>query len=123
MAKPEWGTKRLCQGCGTKFYDFGRAPIVCPQCGAEFDPDTLLKSRRSRPNAVAKAAKPAKEAVPAAEAEVEEAELEGGLEAEVEEAEEDVGEGEGEDSGMIEDASELSDDEDVEVVVEEEKED
>jgi hypothetical protein len=28
-----------------------RAPIVCPKCGAEFDPEALLKSRRGRPAA------------------------------------------------------------------------
>ncbi len=58
MAKPEWGVKRLCQGCATKFYDLGRSPIACPQCGARFDPEALLKSRRSRPTAAPKPAKP-----------------------------------------------------------------
>ncbi len=57
MAKPEWGVKRLCQSCATKFYDLGRSPIACPQCGARFDPEALLKSRRSRPTAAAKPAK------------------------------------------------------------------
>ncbi|MFP4126645.1 MAG: TIGR02300 family protein, partial [Alphaproteobacteria bacterium] len=37
MVKPEWGTKRICQSCGAKFYDFGRSPIVCPACGATFE--------------------------------------------------------------------------------------
>ncbi len=61
MAKPEWGVKRLCQSCATKFYDLGRSPIACPQCGARFDPEALLKSRRSRPAAAPKPAKaPAK---------------------------------------------------------------
>ncbi len=54
MAKPEWGTKRICQSCAVKFYDFGRSPIVCPQCSAKFDPESLLKSRRTRPPAAAK---------------------------------------------------------------------
>ena len=58
MAKPEWGVKRLCQSCATKFYDLGRSPIACPQCGARFDPEALLKSRRSRPTVAAKSAKP-----------------------------------------------------------------
>ncbi len=57
VAKPEWGVKRLCQSCATKFYDLGRSPIACPQCGARFDPEALLKSRRSRPTAAAKPAK------------------------------------------------------------------
>ncbi len=54
MAKPEWGTKRICQSCEVKFYDFGRSPIVCPQCSAKFDPESLLKSRRNRPSAAPK---------------------------------------------------------------------
>lgn len=66
MAKPEWGVKRLCQSCATKFYDLRRSPIACPQCGARFDPEALLKSRRSRPTAAPKPAKPPASA-PAAE--------------------------------------------------------
>ncbi len=58
MAKPEWGVKRLCQSCATKFYDLSRSPIACPQCGARFDPEALLKSRRSRPAAAPRPAKP-----------------------------------------------------------------
>ena len=48
LAKPEWGTKRICHSCGTRFYDLLRAPIVCPSCGTEFDPEALLRTRRSR---------------------------------------------------------------------------
>lgn len=36
VAKPELGTKRHCQGCGAKFYDLNRDPILCPRCGAPF---------------------------------------------------------------------------------------
>ncbi len=64
VAKPEWGLKRVCQSCSAKFYDMQRNPIVCPKCGATFDPDALLKSRRPRPTP-AKAA--AKDAAPAAD--------------------------------------------------------
>ncbi len=56
MAKPEWGVKRVCQSCAAKFYDLNRSPITCPKCAASFDPEALLKSRRSRPPP----AKPAK---------------------------------------------------------------
>ena len=48
VSKPEWGVKRLCQSCGTKFYDLQRAPITCPSCGTEADRESPLKSRRSR---------------------------------------------------------------------------
>ena len=34
MAKPEWGSKRT-GPCGTKFYDFNKNPIICPNCGGE----------------------------------------------------------------------------------------
>jgi uncharacterized protein (TIGR02300 family) len=53
VANPDWGTKRICQSCGTKFYDLLRDPIVCPKCQTEFDPEAFLKTRRSRPAAVA----------------------------------------------------------------------
>lgn len=46
MAKPEWGTKRICQSCNAPFYDLKRDPIVCPKCGAVFDPEAILKSRK-----------------------------------------------------------------------------
>ena len=34
MAKPELGNKHQCQHCGTKFFDLGKSPVVCPKCGA-----------------------------------------------------------------------------------------
>jgi uncharacterized protein (TIGR02300 family) len=36
LAKPELGTKRQCQNCGTKFFDLNKDPIVCPKCGTVF---------------------------------------------------------------------------------------
>ena len=57
MAKPEWGRKRTCYSCGSVFYDLRRDPIVCPKCEAKFDPEAILKSRRSRV-AVVEEAKP-----------------------------------------------------------------
>ena len=36
MAKPELGTKRLCDGCAAKFYDLNKDPIFCPKCGTQF---------------------------------------------------------------------------------------
>ena len=48
MAKVELGLKRTCLSCGMRFYDFKRRPIVCPGCGTEFDPENLLKGRKSR---------------------------------------------------------------------------
>ena len=54
MTKVEWGTKRICPNCGTRYYDMRRDPIMCPKCGAPFDAEFLVKTRKSR--AVASAA-------------------------------------------------------------------
>ncbi len=48
MVKPEWGKKRICSSCGTKYYDLNKSPIICPSCGAEFDPEDYLKKRKGK---------------------------------------------------------------------------
>ena len=48
MVKVELGLKRTCLSCDMRFYDFKRRPIICPGCGTEFDPENLLKGRKSR---------------------------------------------------------------------------
>ena len=53
MTKPEWGTKRTCQSCSAHFYDLRKDPITCPKCGATYDPEAILKSRRRAPEKVA----------------------------------------------------------------------
>ena len=46
MANPEWGTKRQCPKCGTRFYDLGNfEPIVCIDCEHKFKPEVILKSK------------------------------------------------------------------------------
>lgn len=45
MAKPDLGAKRLCPHCGTKYYDLNRNPILCPRCGAPFDPHVTAKAK------------------------------------------------------------------------------
>ncbi len=46
MAKPEWGTKRQCPKCGTRFYDLGNdSPIKCIDCEHKFKPEIILKSK------------------------------------------------------------------------------
>ena len=49
MGKKERGIKRICQECSALYYDLEKNPIICPKCGAEFDPEAILKSRRTRP--------------------------------------------------------------------------
>jgi len=48
LAKIEWGIKRICQACGALFYDLNKDPITCPKCDTGFDPEAVLKSRRTR---------------------------------------------------------------------------
>lgn len=46
MAKAEWGEKRQCPKCGTRFYDLGEfEPIVCISCENKFKPEIILKSK------------------------------------------------------------------------------
>ncbi len=44
MAKPELGSKRQCQNCGAKFFDLNKDPILCPKCGATFQPPALSRA-------------------------------------------------------------------------------
>jgi uncharacterized protein (TIGR02300 family) len=108
VAKPEWGTKRICPSCGTRYYDLLREPVICPNCSTPYDPEAFLKSRRARP-------------IPAPEKELEPVGAEE-LDTELETDEADVAEEEGEavpleeaeeeDEELLEDASELGEDED-----------
>src|ERR1700730_11456382 len=86
VAKPEWGSKRICPSCGARYYDLLREPVICPKCATPFDAEEID-----------------------AEVETEEAEA-----AEEEEEEEAVPleEAEEEDEELLEDASELGEDED-----------
>lgn len=45
MPKDEWGVKRLCPTCHTRFYDLRRNPMTCPSCSAVFSLESLLGSR------------------------------------------------------------------------------
>jgi uncharacterized protein (TIGR02300 family) len=44
VAKPELGSKRQCQNCGAKFFDLNRDPILCPKCGATFQPPAFARA-------------------------------------------------------------------------------
>ncbi|MBM3605465.1 MAG: TIGR02300 family protein [Alphaproteobacteria bacterium] len=45
MPKEEWGTKRLCPHCATRFYDLKTDPMTCPACGNTFTLDSLTDGR------------------------------------------------------------------------------
>ena len=50
MVKPEWGTKRSCPKCGTRFYDLGKEdPVTCIACGTVWEPEPILKSKQPLP--------------------------------------------------------------------------
>jgi uncharacterized protein (TIGR02300 family) len=50
MVKPEWGTKRTCPKCATRFYDLGKEdPVHCIECGNEWIPEPVLKSKQPMP--------------------------------------------------------------------------
>jgi len=110
VAKPEWGTKRICPSCGTRYYDLMREPVVCPKCSTPFDPEAFLKSRRARPAPpVEKELEPVGADELDTELETEEAEA---VEEEEEEEAVPLEEAEEEDEELLEDASELGEDED-----------
>ena len=47
MVKPEWGAKRTCPKCATRFYDLGKDdPVHCIECGTDFVPEPVLKSKQ-----------------------------------------------------------------------------
>lgn len=50
MVKPEWGTKRTCPKCATRFYDLGNEdPVVCINCSNQWIPESVLKSKQPLP--------------------------------------------------------------------------
>ncbi len=104
MTKPEWGTKRTCLNCGTRFYDMQRTPIVCPKCGSENVPDAVSKARRGMKKTTAHpVAEPKPKAAPVP-VEGDEEELDD-VDLEVED--------DADDEGLIEDTDDLAEDDDM----------
>jgi len=112
VAKPEWGTKRVCQSCGTRFYDLMRTPCVCPKCQSVVETEVVFKPRRQSA-AEARAAKLVPAAAAAAEigAEVMEADGEEIEAIESDEADTPAEEVE-EDDALMEDVADLGEDDD-----------
>ena len=54
MPKDEWGVKRICPTCSTRFYDLRTDPMTCPNCGATFTLESLtaVKAKALRPEKV-----------------------------------------------------------------------
>lgn len=125
MVKTEWGEKRECAGCGARFYDLGRVPIVCPKCDEVFTPEaTKLTRAEARAKAKAEAeekskaedAKATAAAAVSAEVDDDEAAL---LEAAGigSEADDDDDDDEEEDAGLIEGGFDIEGGDDVADVV------
>ncbi len=50
MVKAEWGTKRACPKCNTRFYDLTKdEPVTCIACGYAWVPEPVLKSKQTTP--------------------------------------------------------------------------
>ncbi len=106
MIKPEWGSKRECPGCGARYYDLSRTPVVCPKCEAPWVESGKGKGAAEVRLVAPSPPKPAKEKAKAVK---EVAKVEGG--AALEEGGAEV-ESEDKEEALIEDASELGEDED-----------
>ena len=66
MTKPEWGAKRVCVSCGTRFYDMLKEPIFCPKCGAEYTNSLPQKTKKTASKARTESPKKVLETVSAA---------------------------------------------------------
>ena len=120
MVKADWGAKHLCTACGARFYDLKRDPIVCPKCETIREPESPKPRRPARPDPKSRAAAraPAAAAVPGAvivpdaddESIKEKADTDG---ADAKDADDTAAE---EGDELIEDTSELGDDEVTKVV-------
>ena len=54
MEKFDKGAKRKCAKCNTLFFDFGKYPIVCPNCGADVTSLLTNVTKRGRPPKILK---------------------------------------------------------------------
>jgi uncharacterized protein (TIGR02300 family) len=113
VAKPEWGVKRNCTGCGARFYDLRRDPIVCPKCEAVVDPLAMLRSQRTKAPAPAPVKKPVVAKVEAAELEIDgDALVDDEVDDDIDLEEDSELEADAEEDTVMEDTSELGEDKD-----------
>lgn len=45
MPNEEWGVKRVCPKCATRFYDLQNDPMTCPACESVFDVASLTQQK------------------------------------------------------------------------------
>jgi uncharacterized protein (TIGR02300 family) len=91
MPKDEWGVKRLCPHCSTRFYDLQHDPMTCPNCGATFSVESLslAKGKVIRPEKVKPEPVDPEEDLPEIEADDDAIETDDDLDDEILEDEED----------------------------------
>lgn len=99
MPKAELGMKLTCESCGARFYDLNKQPGICPKCGAANARPVIFKASRRPAEEKVKAPVPAK------------------VVANDEEEVADVETDDEEDEAVIEDTSDLGEDDDVDVPV------
>ena len=111
MAKAELGMKLTCESCGARFYDLNKTPGICPKCGAANARPVIFKASRRPAEDRERAPAPAKVAPPPVNNEED-------ADAEVVADDDD----DDEDEAVIEDTSDLGEDDEVDVPVEKDAE-
>jgi len=114
--------KRTCQDCGAPFYDLKKKNVVCPKCGAAFDPAPPAKPKRAvpmekpapKPDAVPASVKEEaeKEAPPPAQKDGDGAKTAAGVDVKDMSPAGDDDAGDDDDKDLIEDTSDLGRDDD-----------
>lgn len=107
MAKAELGMKLTCESCGARFYDLGKTPGACPKCGAANARPVIFRASRRPAEDREKAPAPVKAPV---------APVAAGGDAPAAADDDDA------DEAVIEDTSDLGEDDEVAVPVTEERE-
>lgn len=121
MSNSQRGDKRTCPSCGVRFYDLAHRPIVCPGCESEFSVDDFVRPRRQRPPepSPVKPEELVAEVSPAGAAAAAPAVAEGSDAVKTDDKEIEDVEDDEDDESLIEDTSELGEDDDdmAEVIV------
>jgi len=114
VAKPNLGEKHDCPNCETRFFDLGKQSPSCPKCATVINP--IKPGSKSKLKATAKAA-PELVAKDSAEKADEVDEIEGlSVSLPLDDATDDLDSDE-DDDGLMEDTSDLGDDDDITAVI------